>query len=39
MVARRHPALARLAVAEEAVGLEDGGRRGEEPGAEVEGGG
>ena len=39
VVSRRDPALARRAVAEEAVGLEDGRRRGEEAGAEVEGGG
>ena len=39
VVARRHPSLVGRAVAEEAVGLEDGGRGGEQPGAEVEGGG
>ena len=39
VVARRHPPLLRRPVAEEAVGLEDGGRGGEQPGAEVEGGG
>jgi len=37
MVARRHAALARLAVAEEAAGLEDCRRGGEESRAEVEG--
>jgi hypothetical protein len=36
MVAGRHPPLARDAVAEEAVGLEDRRRRREEAGAEVE---
>jgi len=36
MIARGHPARARLAVAEEVVRLEDGRRRGEEAGAEVE---
>ena len=38
MVARRHSPLTRLPVAEEAVGLEHGRRRREEPGAEVQGG-
>ena len=37
MVARRDPPLARRAVAEEAICLEDGRRGGEQPGAEVEG--
>ncbi len=38
VVTRRHSPLARCAVAEEAIGLEDGRRGGEQPGAEVEGG-
>jgi hypothetical protein len=36
MVAGRHPPLARDAVAEEAIGLEDGGRSGKQPDAEIE---
>ena len=39
VVARRHPPFLRRAVAEKAVGLEDGRRGGEQPGGEVEGGG
>ena len=39
VVARRHPSFVWRAVAEEAVGLEDGGRGGKQPGAEIEGGG
>jgi len=36
MVAGRNTPCTRLAVAEEAVGLEDGGRGGKQAGAEVE---
>ena len=39
VVSGRNPSLVGRAVAEETVGLEDGGRGGEQPGAEVEGGG
>ena len=39
MIAGRDSPLARLAVAEQVVGLEDGRRGGEQPRAEVESGG
>jgi hypothetical protein len=39
MVARRHTPVARRAVAEEPICLEDGRRSGEQPCAEVEGDG
>jgi len=39
VVARRHPPFLRRAVAEKAVGLEDGRRGGEQASGEVEGGG